>query len=176
MKKSSTLSRLLATLGAAARGRGFSDTAWAERAGVRKETLSRLRNRDTCDLATLDALGEAVGMTLLAATSASPDTTADGHLPLGIDRHYEQQLLELCVSRTFDDARWCALGPRYFMAGLAVMLASSPQFDRRGLLALAERLHPGVSEPAVFSGWLARSPLRPSRFLPLLEAERPRAA
>jgi hypothetical protein len=56
------------------------------------------------------------------------------------------------------------------------MLASVAGYDRRGLLALAEDLHPGSSEPAVFTRWLARSPLRPSRFLPLLNMEQHRAA
>jgi len=62
------------------------------------------------------------------------------------------------------------------MAGLAVMLASDPHFDRRGLLELAELLHPGSSEPAVFERWLARSPVRPSRFLPMLRQQAPHAA
>ena len=53
------------------------------------------------------------------------------------------------------------------MAGLAVMLAGVDGFDRPGLLALAEVLHPGAGEPEVFSRWLQRSPLRPYRFLPI---------
>jgi len=52
-----------------------------------------------------------------------------------------------------------------------VMLASAPNFDRRALLALAESLHPGASEPAVFARWLKRSPIRPSRFFPMMEVE-----
>jgi hypothetical protein len=66
-------------------------------------------------------------------------------------------------------------GPRFFMAGLAVMMASSPGSDRSRLLALAEALHPGMSEPAVFARWLAQGPLRPSRFLPMVQAEKPGA-
>jgi hypothetical protein len=62
------------------------------------------------------------------------------------------------------------------MAGLAVMLAAMSDHDRRGLLALAEQLHPGASEPEVFARWLKRSPVRPSRFLPLVEALSTRAA
>jgi hypothetical protein len=61
------------------------------------------------------------------------------------------------------------------MAGLAVMLASVRTGERDGLLALAERLHPGASEVAVFSQWLERSPLRPTRFLALLDARLARA-
>ena len=62
------------------------------------------------------------------------------------------------------------------MAGLAVMMASTPGYDRRALLALAEQLHPGATEVAVFSRWLERSPVRPTRFLALLDAGTARAA
>ena len=48
------------------------------------------------------------------------------------------------------------------------MLAGEPDRDRRQWLDLAEQLHLGASSPAVFALWLQRSPLRPSRFLPLL--------
>jgi hypothetical protein len=56
------------------------------------------------------------------------------------------------------------------MAGLAVMLAGAPGHDRSALLELAERLHPGATEPPVFARWLERSPVRPSRFLPAVKA------
>jgi hypothetical protein len=55
------------------------------------------------------------------------------------------------------------------------MLASVDGFDRRGLLDLAEILHPGSSQVGVFALWLERSPIQPSRFLPPL-ADRRRAA
>ena len=51
------------------------------------------------------------------------------------------------------------------------MLASVPEFDRRSLLDLAEALQAGSSQVEVFALWLERSPLRPSRFLPMLLAE-----
>ncbi len=62
------------------------------------------------------------------------------------------------------------------MAGLAVMLASVPEYDRVKLLALAERLYAGSSTPATFARWLELSPLRPSRFLPILAQRIPYAA
>jgi hypothetical protein len=62
------------------------------------------------------------------------------------------------------------------MAGLAVLLASSRDFDRSRLLELAEILHPGISEPAVFNLWLQRTSLEPSRFFAQLEAERSHAS
>jgi len=174
-KSPSELPRLLHRLSEQARAAGLTDTQWAARAGVRKETLSRLRRRATCDFATLSALAAALN-SHLALQEPAAAVTADGHFPVGISRDFEQQLLGLCVSRTLDVRRWRALGPGFFMAGLAVMLASVAGQDRRGLLALAEQLHPGVSEAAVFARWLERSPLRPSRFLPLLSVETRRAA
>ena len=62
------------------------------------------------------------------------------------------------------------------MGGLAAMLASVREFDRRRYLALAEDLHPGVTQPEVFELWLERSPVRPARFLPMLRRWRPVAA
>lgn len=97
--------------------------------------------------------------------------THDDDFPSFWGRDDEARLLALTASgrRNVDD--WMQAGPPFFMAGVAVMLASLPSEDRRRLLVLAERLHPGSSEPAVFEHWLARSPLRPSRFLPMLRME-----
>ncbi len=177
MHKSTTLlAGLLKALELAARRLGLTDTQWAARAKVRKETLSRLRRKDTCDLATLEALAGAVGARLDAYFVRLPDSTPDGHFPAALHRDYEERLVELCASRSLEDSRWASHGPAFFMAGLAVMLASTPGFDRRDLLALAERLHPGASEQVVFARWLERSPLRPSRFLPLVSAQLEHAA
>jgi hypothetical protein len=108
---------------------------------------------------------------LSVSVAAQPMTTSDGHFPNELSRDYEQQLLTLCASRTLDPPAWAGAGPVFFMAGLAVMLASNPASDRRGLLELAEILHPGATELPVFATWLRRSPLRPSRFLPMLAME-----
>ena len=105
----------------------------------------------------------------------APGSTPDGHLPARVDRDCEDRLVDLCVSGDLDAGRWAEAGPRFFMAGLAVMLASMRHTDRRGLLALAERLYPGASELAVFDRWLQRSPLRPTRLLSLIDARLPRA-
>jgi hypothetical protein len=174
-KSTEPLATVLDDLTARARDAGLTDTAWAERAGVRKETLSRLRSRATCDFSTLDALAEAVGAQLAVAEPPAAATTGR-HFPERMDREYEGRLLELCASRILDPGRWEQLGPRFFMAGLAVMLASTRDFDRGSLLTLAEELHPGASEPAVFARWLKASPLRPSRFLPMLSVRVKRAA
>jgi hypothetical protein len=166
------LGQTLATLRRQARTLGLSDTEWATRAGVRKETLSRLRRRPSCDFETLRLLAEAVGARLGVVEVRAPDSTQDGHFPTKVDRDYEDRLVEVCVSGDVDPGRWAGLGPRFFVAGLAVMLASAANNDRRSLLELAERLHPGASEVAVFNRWLERSPLRPTRFLPLVDAAR----
>lgn len=171
-----TLASFLDSLTVAARKKGLNDTAWAAASGFSKETLSRLRRRSSCDLSTLLALAETAGARLLVALAAQPRATPDGHFPSELSRDYEQQLLALCASRTLNPAAWAGAGPAFFMAGLAVMLASNPDADRRGLLELAETLHLGVTELPVFATWLRRSPLRPSRFLPMLAMELKHAA
>jgi hypothetical protein len=170
------LGKLLDSLTIAARNKGLNDAAWASAAGFSKETLSRLRRRCSCDFSTLLALADAAGASLSVTLTAQPATTPDGHFPLELSRDYERQLLTLCAARKLDPVAWAAAGPAFFMAGLAVMLASNADSDRRGLLALAEVLHAGASEVPVFARWLRRSPLRPSRFLPMLAMETKHAA
>jgi DNA-binding phage protein len=165
---------LLAALARLARARGLTDTAWAARSGVRKETLSRLRSRETCDFSTLRSLAEAVGARVDVVDARDPAFN-EGHFPGSIDRDYEERLVDLCASRELSAATWSRLGPPFFMAGLAVMMASARENDRRRLLELAEDLHPGASEPAVFAKWLERSPLKPSRFLPFVDVLTTRA-
>lgn len=171
-----TLQRLMHSLTIAARKKGLNDTAWASAAGFSKETLSRLRRRSSCDLSTLVALAEAAGANLSVSVGTKSATTSDGHFPRELSRDYERELLALCGSRQLDLGEWAAAGPAFFMAGLAVMLASNADADRPGLLALAEALHPGATEVSVFARWLNGSPLRPSRFLPMLAMETKHAA
>ena len=170
------MTALLDKLTRSARSRGLNDTGWAARAGLRKETLSRLRSRQSCDFSTLVALADAVEMRLEATSVALAELSPDGHFPAALYREYEERLLRLCASRSLDVQRWRDTGPGFFMAGLAVMVAGGDGFDRPGLLALAERLHPGASKPDVFQRWLERSPVRPSRFLPMLDMEAKHAA
>jgi hypothetical protein len=176
MFKSTTLKALLDSLTVAARKKGLNDTAWASAAGFSKETLSRLRRRSSCDLSTLTALAGAIDASLSVTVADQPAATTDGHFPRELSRDYERQLLALCASRKLDPAAWAVAGPAFFMAGLAVMLAGNADSDRRGLLELAELLHPGATDVPVFARWLKRSPLRPSRFLPMLAMEKRHAA
>jgi hypothetical protein len=170
MKKSMIpLSEILESLQRRARVLGITDTEWAGRAGIRKETLSRLRGRRSCDFATLQTLARVVGANV-GVIDGHPAESEDGLFPVQLDREYEERLLDLCASGDVDPKRWRHDGPPFFMAGLAVMLASVPEFDRRLLLDLAESLHPGSSQVGVFALWLERSPVRPSRFLPMVLA------
>jgi phosphohistidine phosphatase SixA len=68
-----------------------------------------------------------------------------------------------------DAALWTQAGASFFMAGIAVMLASTSDFDRPAYLVLAEQIHPGASRPETFAQWLKESPLQPCRFLPMLK-------
>lgn len=177
MKKStSDLPALLLELASLARARGMNDTQWAESAGVRKETLSRLRTRSSCDFATLQALANAVGVGIGVDAVAESSSSRDRLFPVRFNRAEEQALLDLAVSQDLSLERWCRAGPSFFMAGFAVLLASLAGFDRSALLALAERLHAGSSRAAVFEMWLHASPLAPSRFIPMLEESLAHAA
>jgi hypothetical protein len=169
MKKSSHMNAVLEQLARAARALRLTDTEWAARAGIRKETLSRLRGRPSCDFSTIDALARATGSRIGVIEFNGLDSIQDGRFPASFERDYEEQLIALCESRSLDAATWVGLGPKFFMAGIAVMLASMPQFERRALLDLAEQLHAGSSHVTVFALWLQGSPLRPSRFLPMLQ-------
>jgi hypothetical protein len=170
-KSTIELQGLLVDLTAAARQRRWSDAEWARRAGLPKETLCRLRSRANCDFETVRALAAAAGaqVGILQRQTAS---SVDGLWPAHVDRGYEARLIDALASGTTSPDAWRTLGPPFFLAGLAVMLASVSGLDRQAHLALAEALHPGASEPRVFQRWLAGTPLSPSRLLPALEHAR----
>jgi len=172
MKKSTQLPAILDRLTRSARALQLTDTDWAARAGIRKETLSRMRGRRSCDLATLQALAEVVGARLTIEDHSGPIAAPDARFPIRVDREFEERLLAICASGDLTLAHWRNLGPDFFMSGLAVMVASAPGFDRRALLDLAELLHAGSTQVDVFAEWLERSPLRPSRFLPMVAMQR----
>ena len=85
-------------------------------------------------------------------------------------RREEERAVELCVRGDFRPSRWLRAGDPRTLAGVAVMLASTDGFDRATMRALAERLEPGMTRPAKFARWLASTPVRAARFLPLVEA------
>jgi len=157
-------SHLVAQMSPAAKAKFSTDSRWAKASGLPKETLSRLKSQASCDWRTLAALARAAGVTFVVAPA---DAVAGAHFPSRLGRDLEDDLLDLSASGNLDAAAWRARGPGFFMGGLAVMLASARGFERERYMRLAEELHPGVSNPEVFGTWLKRSPVRPSRFLPM---------
>ncbi len=157
--------RLVDALGILARKRFASDAQWARASGVPAETLSRLRSRSTCDVRTLWALADGADCALVAVPNAAQAARDE---PGRFDRARESSLLDLCASGTPHAAEWRAHGDGFFMGGLATLLAGARPFDRSQYLRLAESLHIGITTPEVFALWLARSPIQPSRFLPML--------
>src|ERR1700757_4876748 len=95
----SALTTALDALTQSARAQGLNDTEWAARAGLRKETLSRLRRRSSCDFATLEALARAVGSQLTVVDESDRAPSPDGHFPQSVDRDFEERLLKLCATR-----------------------------------------------------------------------------
>jgi antitoxin (DNA-binding transcriptional repressor) of toxin-antitoxin stability system len=85
-------------------------------------------------------------------------------------RREEERVVELCASGDYRPSRWLRAGDPRLLAGVAAMLASQEGFDRARMLALAERLQPGMSTPREFGRWLERAPVQAARFLPLLRA------
>ena len=158
-----SLENLLATMANAARRDNLSNRDWAQKANVRPETLSRLKLRGDCDLTTLAALANAVDLRVALVPKSKMS------LPKQFSREDEEKLLVLCASRSLDLAKWRDGGSAFFMAGVAMMIAGVRDTDRPALLALAEALYPGMSSLDTFRAWLAKSPLRPSRFLPMLQ-------
>ena len=158
-----------------ARERGLNDRQWALRARLRPETLSRMRRRGgNGDAATLAALAQACELALVAeGDAATVPADASGLFPLQLDRALEERLLALCASGDVDPAHWRALGPGFFVGGLAALLSCTDDLDTEGRYAkLAEALHPGVRGVDTFRTWLHRSPVKASRFLPMLRKQR----
>jgi hypothetical protein len=168
---------LLQTMTARVRERGWTDRRWALTAKLRPETLSRVRHRGSCDVATLDALARACGLELLTRDPAVAVVADASELfPAQFDRALEERLLALCVGGDVDPAHWRALGPGFFVAGLAAMLSCFDDLDPDDRYAkLAEVLHPGVLSVSAFRLWLQRSPVKASRFLPMLRKLRANA-
>jgi prevent-host-death family protein len=89
-----------------------------------------------------------------------------------LSRAEEERLVDLCASGDLRPSRWLRAGDRVLLAGVATMLASQPESDRPRLLALAERLCPGMTLPAAFGKWLSSTHVRPARLLPMVRARR----
>jgi len=88
-----------------------------------------------------------------------------------LDRAQEERLVDLCASGDLRPSRWLRAGDREMLAGVAVMLASQADFDRVRLLALAERLYPGMTAAKRFGKWLETIPVEPAHFLPQVRTQ-----
>jgi prevent-host-death family protein len=108
---------------------------------------------------------------LVPAKQASPTHAARRGRRRGLERHEEERLVRLCASGDFRPSRWERAGDRRLLAGVATMLASQPEFPRVRLLALAERLYPGMSTPDGFASWLQGAPVKAARLMPMVRAE-----
>lgn len=164
------LQALLSRLRGQARAHALTDGHWAAAARLPQETLSRLKKRSDCDLNTLVALAGPFRLQVALQEALPAD------MPSAYGRGEEEALLDLCCAPTLDLRAWRAAGPRYFMAGVAMLLACARAMDRETLAMLAEALYPGMSSPEVFGAWLRQSPVRPSRFLPMLRQRLARAS
>ncbi len=116
-----------------------------------------------------------VGSYWIIPAEADPGVKAVGRptkegLPF---RLKEEAMLALCAAAP-DLKAWRRAGSPRFMAGLALMLASAPDFDRKRYLALAEKLDPTALTVETFEAWLKENPYKPSRFLPMLHQLRKR--
>ena len=86
----------------------------------------------------------------------------------GWDRRSEERLIELCANGDFRLSRWLRAGDTRTLAGVAAILASVEGFDRPRMLALAERLSPGMSSPHGFNQWLGGASVQVGRFVSML--------
>jgi hypothetical protein len=112
-----------------------------------------------------------VGSRWVVPSGADPGVQAVGRPAAARDlpyREFEARLLDVCAGLP-DAASWRKAGPARLMAGLAVVIASDSRFDRRAYLDLARSLDSSmVTDLPAFTEWLSRSPVRPSRFMPML--------
>jgi prevent-host-death family protein len=86
------------------------------------------------------------------------------------DRRIEERVVELAARGDFRPSRWQRAGAPRLLAGICMILASDPRFDRLRMIALAERLAPGMSRTKAFGAWLATTPVQAERFAALLDA------
>ena len=88
----------------------------------------------------------------------------------GWNRRNEERVIDLCVNGDFRLSRWLRAGDSRTLSGVAAILASVEGFDRTRMLALAERLSPGMTSPRGFNQWLRGTPVQAGRFVSMLRA------
>ena len=107
---------------------------------------------------------------LVPPAAARARTVGSRRSSYGLSRGDGERLARLCARGDFRPSRWMRAGDRRLLAGVATMLASHPEFPRMRLLALAERLHPGMSTHEGFSRWLEKTPIKAARLMPMVHA------
>jgi prevent-host-death family protein len=136
-----------------------------------KNRLGPILARAEIEPVAIERHGRVVAYLMPASAGARKKPALD-RAPAGMSRAAEERLARLCASGDLRLSRWRRAGDPQLLAGLAVLLAAEYAAPRLRLLALAEQLCPGMTDPDVFGRWLRRSPLKPSRFMPMVEAAR----
>jgi len=135
-----------------------------------KNRLGPLLARAEIEPIAIERHGRVVAHLVPARRGRRPRATP-ARLARGLSRAEEERLVRLCASGDLRPSRWMRAGDRRLLAGVAVMLASQPEFDRVRLLALAERLFPGMSTGNEFAKWLEQAPVKAARLLPMVRQE-----
>lgn len=131
-----------------------------------KNRLGEVLARATLRPVAIERHGRVVAWLVPPETAKARAKKTRGALHWG--RREEERVLKLCACGDYRPSRWLRAGDPELLSGVAAMLASVSGFDRTRMLALAERLHPGMSTPEEFGRWLAHSPVQAARFLPML--------
>ena len=138
------------------------------RATLLKNRLGEVLKRAALGPVAIERHGRVVAY--LIPPAAAPKKTRPSRPSPRWTRREEERVIALCASGDYRLSRWLRAGDPRTLAGVAVMLASQEEFDRSRMLVLAEGLYPGMSTAKKFDRWLARTPVKAARFLPMLKA------
>ncbi len=139
------------------------------KATVLKNRLGAMLARATLAPVAIERHGRIVAY-LVPATARPKRLAAKHRTRREWDRRVEERTVELAARGDFRPSRWLRAGDSRLLAGISVILASHERFNRTRMLALAERLHPRMSDPQSFGAWLRTTPVLAERFLALLDA------
>jgi antitoxin (DNA-binding transcriptional repressor) of toxin-antitoxin stability system len=135
-----------------------------------KNRLGAVLARAALSPVAIERHGHIVAYLIPASAQQSTRLATKARTRQGWDRGIEERVVELAARGDFRPSRWLRAGDSRLLAGISVILASHERFNRTRMLALAERLHPGMSAPQNFGAWLRTTPVLAERFLALLDA------
>ena len=121
----------------------------------------------------IESHGRIVAFLVPAVPAPRPRASGDDRTARperGWNRRNEERVIDLCVNADFRLSRWLRAGDSRTLSGVAAILASVEGFDRTRMLALAERLSPGMTSPRGFNQWLRGTPVQAGRFVSMLRA------